>query len=212
MPDYVKPGEGLLFMKIGTHAGESLADIISRKTKEIRQAGFGMWGYGGNTCHPISMVQPFARTFAQRGRTIHLCMEEIDSKHDAEPLCAADYSVDGIQWEEIPEAIEVRGSKYALVITDLHPEKFVLPLDQTRVSVGPSMGRLGSRYIQGRVDKACLEVLNAPELTNENPSRDLEIGLVAELCDPYACFYEASADRSCPGSSIEGAPTLKCSQ
>ncbi len=184
----VKPGAGLLFMKIGTHAREELADIIARKTEEIRRTGFGMWGYGGNTCHPSSMVQPFAKSFAKRGQTIHLCMEEMTSNHRAEPLCAAEYSVDGVTWSEIPETIEVRGSRYALVIDQLHEERFALPLDQTRVPVGPSMGRLGSRYIQGRVDKACLEVLNAPELSNDAAPREIEVNLVATLKEPYAVF------------------------
>lgn len=188
MNDYVKPGEGLLFMKIGMHAQESLAEIIARKTEEIRSTGFGMWGYGGNTCHPGSMVQPFAKTFAEKGRIIHLCMEPMDSKHSAPPLCAEEFSVDGVKWERIPDAIQVRGSKYALVIEDLHEENFLLPLDRTRVPVGPSMGRLGSRYISGRVDKACLEVLDAPELRNDAPPREIHIGLVARLRAPYAVF------------------------
>lgn len=187
MNDIVKPGAGLLFMKIGTHANESLADIIRRKTAEIRNTGYGMWGYGGNTCHPASMVQPFARTFAERGRTIHLCMEEMDSNHFGEGI-ADEFSADGINWQKIPDTIEVRGSRYALVIDDLHEEKFTLPLDQTRVPVGPSTGRLGSRYIQGRVDKACLEVIEAPELTNEGKPRAIGIDLVASLKDPYAVF------------------------
>jgi len=185
---YVRPGEGLLFMKIGTHAGEDLAAIIARKTEEIRCTGFGMWGYGGNTCHPTSMVQPFARIFAERSRTIHLCMQEMDSNHRADPLAAAEFSVDGIKWQEIPETIEVRGSRYALMIDHLHEERFMLPLDQTRVPVGPSMGRLGSRYIQGRVDKACLEVIEAPEVANQGDPREIEINLVAELRDPFAVF------------------------
>jgi len=185
--EIIRPGSGVLFMKIGTHANESLADIIARKTREIRDAGFGMWGYGGNTCHPASMVQPFARTFAGRGRTIHLCMEEMNSNHFGEGV-AREYSVDGTTWQEIPEAIEVRGSRYALVIEDLHEEKFQLPLDQTRVPVGPSTGRLGSRYIQGRVDKACLEVLEAPELSNDADPRMIGIDMVATLRDPYAVF------------------------
>ena len=184
----IKPGSGLLFMKIGTHAREDLSDIIARKTNEIRQTGFGMWGYGGNTCHPASMVQPFAKSFATRGQTIHLCMEQMDSNHFAEPLCAKEYSIDGLTWKEIPETIEVRGSRYALVIDKLHEEKFTLPLDQTRVPVGPSTGCLGSRYIKGRVDKACLEVLDTPELTNEAKPREIEISLVATLQDPYAVF------------------------
>lgn len=108
MNDIVKPGAGLLFMKIGTHAREDLAAIIARKTEEIRRTGFGMWGYGGSTCHPASMVQPFAKSFASRGRTIHLCMQQMESNHFAEPLCAAEYSADGVTWREIPETIEVR--------------------------------------------------------------------------------------------------------
>ena len=188
MNEYIKPGEGLLFMKIGSHAREDLADIIARKTEEIRRTGFGMWGYGGNTCHPSAMVQPFARNFAERGHTIHLLMEEMASNHFAEPLSAAEYSVDGLSWQDIPSTIDVRGSRYALVINRLHEERLVLPLDQTRVSVGPSLGRIGSRYVKGRVDKACLEVLDAPEVSNENEPRQVEISVVADLCEPYAVF------------------------
>src|SRR5690606_22183639 len=102
------------------------------------EAGFGMWGYGGNTCHPSTMVQPFAESFAEQGRTIHLYMQEMDSKHFAEPLCADEFSADGLRWERIPDCIEVCGSRYALMIRDLHEAKFQLPLDQTRVPVGPS--------------------------------------------------------------------------
>lgn len=182
----LKPGTGLLFMKIGTHAREDLADIISRKTQEIARTGFGMWGYGGNTCHPTSMVQPFANKFIKQG-PIHLCMEEMHSNHFAEGI-AAEWSADGLHWEQIPNTIEVRGSKYALVIENLHERKLLLPLDQTRVPVGPSTGRLGSRYVQGRVDKACLEVLDAPELSNEAEPREIGINLIATLKDPYAVF------------------------
>lgn len=185
--EIVRPGAGLLFMKIGTHASESLTDIIARKTAEITNTGFGMWGYGGNTCHPTSMVQPFAKTFAERGQPIHLVMEQMQSNHFGQGV-ASEYSVDGTNWQEIPKTIEVRGSKYALVIDDLHEEKLTLPLDQTRVPVGPSLGRLGSRYIKGRVDKACLEVTEAPELSNEEERRIIDIGLVAHLKNPYAVF------------------------
>ena len=185
--EIIRPGAGVLFMKIGTHASESLSDIIARKTDEIRKTGFGMWGYGGNTCHPGSMVQPFAKTFAKQGQPIHLCMEEMQSNHFGEGV-AAEYSIDGITWKEIPDTIEVRGSRYALVIRDLRKEKFVLPLDQTQVPVGPSTGRIGSRYIKGRVDKACLEIMKSPELSNEAEPRTIGIDLVATLADPYAVF------------------------
>jgi hypothetical protein len=164
-----------------------LSDIIARKTKEIDDAGFGMWGYGGNTCHPASMVQPFAQAFAEKGEPIHLVMEEMNSRHFAEPLCAAEYSVDGRSWEKIPDPINVRGSRFALMIRNLRPAALELPLTQTQVAIGPNTGKLGTRYLQGQVDKACLEIMPQPELSNELvPPRP--IGLVADLVEPYAVF------------------------
>lgn len=185
----IHQGAGILFMKIGTHAQEELADIIARKTSEIDAVGFGMWGYGGNTCHPTTMVQPFAESFAQRGEPIHLVMEQMNSNHFAEPLCAAEYSADGREWQEIPPDIQVRGSRFALVIRNLRKVNESLPLDQTRVAVGNSMGRLGSRYVLGRVDKACLEFTGEAERTNEEKLLGPRpISLVAELQEPYAVF------------------------
>lgn len=189
MSEIIHPGAALLFMKVGTHAQESLAEIIARKRAEIEKVGHTLWGYGGNTCHPSTMVQPFARTYSERREPIHLVMEEMESNHFAEPLCAAESSMDGLNWTPIPDAIEVRGSRYALVIKDLQMADFILPLNQTVVPVGPSSGRLGSRYVNGRVDKACLEVLPQPELTNEDTGKAARpINLIAEMMEPYAVF------------------------
>lgn len=188
MTDQINPGDGILFMKVGTHAQEELSDIIARKTKEIESAGFGMWGYGGNTCHPTSMVQPFAEQFATNGRTIRLCMQPMDSRHFAPPACAAQFSADGKNWTDVPDGINVRGSRWALLINSLEEQQFKLPLNQTRVPVGPSRGKLGSRYIRGQADKACLEFLPDAERSNEEEVREVEIGLVAKLRAPYAVF------------------------
>lgn len=186
MKSIVEPGSGVLYMKVGTHARESLDEIVERKSKEIKETGFGMWGYGGNTCHPSTMVQPFARKFSKEGQPIHLVMEVMDSKHFAEPYSAAEYSEDGLTWQPVPDTIEVRGSRYALVIKNLHHDEFKLPLHGTRVPVGPSTGRVGSRYVQGRVDKACLEVDFLTDVTEKQNER--AIGLVAEIVKPYAVF------------------------
>jgi hypothetical protein len=118
----LKPGQGILFMKVGTHAQESLQDIITRKTREIEEAGFAFWGYGGNTCHPETMVQPFAREYKQRGGVIYLCMHPMESKHFAEPLRAEEFSVDGTNWQKIHSSINVLGSSYALAIKNLRQE------------------------------------------------------------------------------------------
>ena len=46
------------------------------------------------------------------------------------------------------------------------------------------MGRNGGRYIKGRVDKACLEMLDRPEIPNDVPLRNIPISLVATLRKP----------------------------
>ncbi|MER8953412.1 hypothetical protein NKH98_11870 [Mesorhizobium sp. M0833] len=188
MSELIKPGAGVLYMKVGTHAQESLADIIKRKTKEIEDEGMAFWGYGGTTCHPLSMVQPFAEMFQKKGQPIHLIMQEMDSRHSKDPVRADQYSIDHVNWVDIPSGIHVLGSKYALVLKTLQKDKFQLHLDQTRVPVGPSAGRVGTRYLRGQVDKACLEVLDHREISNEDDAKEVDISLVAELEAPYAVF------------------------
>jgi hypothetical protein len=189
MSDMIRPGAGILFMKIGTHAQESLADIIARKSKEIEDTGYAMWGYGGNTCHPRTMVQPFAESFAAKDTPIYLFMHEMNSRHFAERLRANEFSVDGSKWEPIPDTINVLGSRFALVLEELRREELTLPLEKAQVAIGLSKGRPAGRYIQGQVDKACLEVLDAPppDLKPEDV-REIQINLVAKLKAPYAVF------------------------
>lgn len=185
MTDIVHPGAGVLFMKVGTHAREPLEAIIERKQAEIDAAGYALWGYGGNTCHPLTMVQPFARDFELRGEAIHLCMQPMASKHFATPARAIESSANGVDWHVIPPEINVLGSRYALAIDQLRPVEMQLPLERTRVAVGPSRGRAGDQYVKGRVDKGCLEVVDA----GSGGSTDaIAIGLVAQVVEPYAVF------------------------
>ncbi|HYR88434.1 MAG TPA: hypothetical protein VE422_30425 [Terriglobia bacterium] len=187
MSAILKPGQGLLYMKVGTHAQERLEDIIARKAKEIEDAGVAFWGYGGNTCHPQTMVQPFAKSYKRQGGVIYLVMEPMTSRHFAEQIRADEFSVDGIDWKEISEDINVLGSRYALVVKNLRKEELELPLAATKVAVGNSRGAPGSKYIRGRVDKACLEITAEPPAgLAESPS--VHIGLVAELVEPYAVY------------------------
>jgi hypothetical protein len=183
MTDFLKPGEGLIFMKVGTHAQETLADIIERKQREIRDAGHALWGYGGNTCHPLK-VQPFARDFEERDGVIYLVMEPMTSRHFAPPQRARQQSVDGVTWTDIPIEINVLGSRYAMAIDDLHEEAFELPLSSTRVAVGTQLGRPGDQYIAGHVDKACLEYVEEP--APGGGGKIAQIGLVARVVKPYA--------------------------
>jgi len=194
MSEVFRPGAGVLYMKVGTHANEPLDEIIARKQAEIDQAGFALWGYGGNTCHPSTMVQPFARDFSSRGETIRLVMEPMQSNHFAVSARAREMSSDGIDWQQIPDPINVLGSRYALAITDLQPVELELPLTRTRVAIGNSRGRRGDEYIKGRVDKAVLEVVDhepEPSTPDPRPGAAAGIGLVADLVDPYAVFVRA---------------------
>ena len=189
MASILKPGDGFLYMKVGTHAQETLQDIIERKRREIEEAGYALWGYGGNTCHPISMVQPFARDYVRRSGRIYLCMQPMVSMHFAEPIRASRFSIDGVDWQEIPAAINCRGSRYALPIKDLRQEDFEINLPRTRVAIGNSTGRSGDAYIAGRVDKACLEAQEGVDADGDDDKR-IHIGLVAQIIDPYAVFVK----------------------
>lgn len=184
MSELARPGDGVVFMKVGTHAREPLSEIIARKRKEIEDTGYALWGYGGNTCHPLTSVQPFARDFAAREGAIYLVMEPMESKHFAIPDRAEEFSTDGVSWRSVPEAINVRGSRYALAIDTLVEQDFELPLGETRVAVGNQLGRRGDLYIKGRVDKACLEIVEDADAREE--ARSAHIGLAARLIEPYA--------------------------
>ncbi len=183
MSESFELGDAILFMKVGTHAQESLSDIIERKQQEIDEAGFAMWGYGGNTCHPRTIVQPFALRRDDLGQPIRLVMEPMESKHFAAPVRAEEFSVNGLEWANIPDAINVLGSRYALCINNLRQTESELVLGDTRVAVGNSCGRQGDAYVRGRVDKACLEVVG-----DGSSKKIVKIGLAADLVEPFAVF------------------------
>jgi len=186
----LRPNQDILFMKVGVHANEPLEDIIARKTKEIEDTGYALWGYGGNTCHPTMKVQPFADAASAKQQPIYLCMESMNSKHFAEQIRADEFSVDGINFEKIPKTINVLGSRFALVIKNLHQEQFDLPISRTKVAVGDCVGRAGGDYIKGRVDKACLTIADNIKYPIDPEEKTVSISLVAELCKPYAVFLK----------------------
>src|SRR5215212_9692085 len=157
MSNIIKPGAGVLFMKVGTHAKEELADIIARKRAEIENVGFAMWGYGGNTCHPTSMVQPFADAFAAKRQPISLVMHRMNSRHYADQVRADTFSVDGVSWQPIPDGINVLGSKYALVIKSLRETDEVLQLASTRFARGCTLAAACGQGRQCRPVLCCLD-------------------------------------------------------
>ncbi len=177
----IQAGDHILFMKVGTHANEDLSKIIVRKRAEIDAVGFAFWGYGGNTCNPTSMVQPFA--LAAPGPIV-LAMHPMVSNHFAEQVRAEEYSSDGINWMPVPPEINCVGSRFALLINSLEEVDDEVDLSLTRVAIGPSRGKVGTDYIQGRVDKACLDVVDEPA----GDPKLLNIELRANVIEPYAAF------------------------
>lgn len=174
-------GDDIIYMKVGVHASESLEDILRRKRQEIADVGFSMWGYGGSSCHP-NRVRQFAR--AATG-PVKLVMQEINSHHFADQVRAKQYSPDGgVNWLDVPDGINVLGSKYALCLRSIDDVDFDLSLASTRVAVGLKQGQSGMDYIRGRVDKACLEVVDL-EAAPGAPGT-IHISLVAPLEEPYA--------------------------
>ena len=161
-------------------------DIIARKCREIEDTGYAMWGYGGNTCHPRTMVQPFAQDYEERKSPIYLCMQEMESRHFAEPLRANEFSADGTNWSKIPDTINVTGSRFALVLESLEAHHSSLKLANARVAIGLSRGRPAAKYLKGQVDKACLEVMDKRIPGEED--QEIPINLVAKLKSPYAVF------------------------
>lgn len=181
---------GLIFMKVGLHAQESIEDIIERKQREFEQAGSIFWGYGGNTCHPLTMVQPFAQNVTESGNQVLIVMQKMNSRHSAPPEVAKQYSDDGVNWQPIPEGVEVRGSRYAMVLDELRMEEFELDLSKLQVGVGPSRGRKGDQYLVNQVDKGCFLYEPQQPSTMSDNQPTVAIGLVARVKSPYAVLLK----------------------
>ncbi|MFH1674464.1 MAG: hypothetical protein ABIF87_13700, partial [Pseudomonadota bacterium] len=174
--------------KVGLHAGETFDEILERKRREYQEAGVIFWGYGGNTCHPTQAIQPFARMKLEKGQNIYIVMEEIDSHHPPTKIVAEEYSADGIHWQPIPVGIEVRNSRYAVVLDELQDGDLDIDLSEFNVAVGPSMGKAASDYILRRVDKACITKSQEPSALRIPQTTIKKIRHMAKIVEPYAVF------------------------
>lgn len=179
---------GLIFMKVGLHAQEEIEDIVRRKQREYQETGSIFWGYGGSTCHPLTMVQPFSRELEKSGHQVLIIMQKMNSRHPAPPEIAKEYSDDGVNWRPIPKGIEVRGSRFALILDELRPDDFEVDLGELKVGVGPNRGRRADQYLIGQADKGCF--IYTPRDTPVHPEERIvkSIGLVARVKDPFAVF------------------------
>lgn len=190
MPNPLENGQGLIFMKVGLHASESLEDIVKRKRLEFEAAGSIFWGYGGSSCHPRTMVQPFGKSMQEEGKHLLIIMNEMNSKHAAPPVAATHYSEDGVDWEAVPRGIEVRGSRFALVLDELRLDEFEVNLNDFEVGLGQSRGKVASEYLKGQNDKGCL-IYHEPHVPPPPEERIVKrIGLIARVKPPFAVFLK----------------------
>lgn len=182
--------DSFIFMKVGQHAGEDFDSIIERKKREIEKTGVSFWGYGGPTCHPTKQIQPFAKSVIERRGSIYLCMNKINSLADPDIVPASSYSIDGINYYPIPTGVNVTGSRYAIVLDEIIPEEFEIPITAYEVACGKSKGRVASNYIRGRVDKACLQFNPDRLIDVSNDDNIKKISFVARLKEPFAVFVK----------------------
>lgn len=184
------PDEPFVFMKVGRHAGEDLDEILARKRLEMERAGMIFWGYGGGTMHPIDKVQPFVRSRIEHNGQIKLLMQSILSRHPDTAAVATEYSADGVHWEPIPPGVEVRGSKYALVLGEIQSgEDLEVDFGAYQVGAGPSSGRAAAEYIKGRVDKGLLDP--APGAPPAG-ARRVPIHFAAQMQAPFAVLLRST--------------------
>lgn len=176
--------DNIIYMKYGVHAGETVESIARRKQDEIAKVGYTFWGYGGNICHPLTQVQPFAENVYKRGEKLYLVMSKTESELNNAPYKSHHFSIDKKDWSPIDEKINVLGSKFALCIKDLRVCNFDLSLDAYSVGIGNKYGTILSDYIRYRVDKACA-VKTDSHTTNHNT---VNIKLCAEVIYPFAVF------------------------
>jgi hypothetical protein len=115
-------------------------------------------------------------------------MNEMNSKHTAPPVAASEYSEDGVDWTAVPKGIEVRGSRFALVLDELEVEEFEVDLNAFEVGLGQSRGKIASEYLKGQNDKGCL-IYHEPHIPPPPEQRIIkQIGLIARVKPPYAVF------------------------
>ena len=166
----------LIVMKVGVHMGEPWEAIIDRKLAEEQAAGVAYWGYGGSVCHPITQVQPFAA----HGGPVSVFLVRTTSDFLASSAWATAASSDGRSWVPLPDGVRTSG-RYALVLRSLQKTGEEFDVGAYEVAIGPNEGSPLTRYLRGRVDKACARLASVPG--DAHPRRAVAR---AELVVPYA--------------------------
>lgn len=186
--------KAFIFMKVGSHAGESIEGILERKRRALTKQGRIFWAYT-NTPDPVECVQrlveeekaievlmPLTRDALRRPRAT-------SAASAAASRPAKEFSCDGITWKELPPGDKVTVSRwaldkeraYALVLGEIKREQqLTLNLGDYKVWNDPK-GRNGAEYLKGQSSKACLV-----ETSDRRAGEQVRIYYRARLVKPYA--------------------------
>lgn len=191
LPDHV------VVMKVGPHGGETLTEIIERKTSELLRSRVGIvyWGYGGSVCHPTRQVRPLVELATGRVGVIFI---ETKSDPGITPRIASHLSENSKDWAPVENG-QITSSKWALTLSSLTPTNYRVDLTLYRVAVGGSAGKLLSEYMRGRCDKACVVKSKSEQNTTPVYAEVIATGLLAA---PWSVFLKS--DPSVLDSIIKG--------
>ncbi len=186
--------EAIIYIKVGTHAGETIDEIISRKQGEEKRAGLFFWGHGSGMLNPSTRVIPFVEESRHRGIMpkvlMHIMYRNSGKNYSSNSHIAQYYSIDNKNWKPIPKGILVTGSKYALVCKNLRKVETFIDLGMYKVANGKGKGMLLNSYIRYRVDRACAFLKDPLPEDLARSDTTVEISYVTDLVEPYAVFLK----------------------
>jgi hypothetical protein len=173
----------ILFMKAGPHSGDSLEEIINMKLEEESKIGKFFWGYSGSLCHPFK-VQEFCWIATKENEEVMLILSETKSAYGSkeEIRKVSEYSIDGKNWNKLPESIHLWNCKFAVTASKLRKVDQYIDLNEYVVVVKNGEVKLGE-YIRYRVNKACAILKNQAHIP-----RLVKISYIATLVPPFCIF------------------------
>ncbi len=102
----------VLFSVVGSHAGESQAEIFDRKKREIINAGKSFWLIKSFKAKTRD-IQNLCRIASKDGEDIFCIFIEASQKFGAQPTktssVASQFSSDNVHWLDIPNRIRITG-------------------------------------------------------------------------------------------------------
>jgi len=170
---------------MGPHAGESEDFIFNRKVEEIKREGYTFWVHHSVSADPITV-----RSFiwgCNNPIILFLAPSAKGGAKDTKSLnYATKYSLDKINWLEVPKDIKASGvnkGAYAFVIKNIELNPLIKEVDLSKYTV--SDWNEEPRFMQGR-GSLCCKINNFPRVK----TRIRKVVASAVLCNPYSVYLK----------------------